>query len=248
MCNIYAILGSFSGIGGAATNAVIAYDRFKAISSPLDGKTTKGQAVLFVIFTWAWSIPFTILPAMKIWGRFIPEGFLTTCSFDFLTDDDDTRIFTACIFGWAYLIPMVIIVIFYFKLYQHICAHEKMLKDQAKKMNVASLSNKEEGAESVELRIAKACFTIFFLYVCAWTPYAIVALIGAFGDKMLLTPIATMIPAVCAKIVSCIDPYVYAISHPRYRAALEKKVPWMGIKENLREDNKSSNTTATTET
>lgn len=51
-----------------------------------------------------------------------------------------------------------------------------------------SLSNKEEGATSVEVRIAKACFTIFFLYVCAWTPYAIVALIGSFGNKALLTP------------------------------------------------------------
>lgn len=72
-----------------------------------------------------------------------------------------------------------------------------MLKDQAKKMNVQSLSNKDEGAESVEMRIAKACFTIFFLYVCAWTPYAIASLIGAFGDRKLLTPLATMIPAVC---------------------------------------------------
>lgn len=71
--------------------------------------------------------------------------------------------------------------------------------------NVQSLSNKEEGAASVEMRIAKACFTIFFLYVCAWTPYAIVALIGSFGNKALLTPAVTMIPAVCAKIVSCID-------------------------------------------
>ena len=26
-CTIYAVLGSFSGIGGASTNAVIAYDR-----------------------------------------------------------------------------------------------------------------------------------------------------------------------------------------------------------------------------
>lgn len=73
-CNAYAILGSFSGIGGAATNAVIAYDRYKAISSPLDGKVTKGQAVFFVILTWAWSMPFTILPALKVWGRYIPEG------------------------------------------------------------------------------------------------------------------------------------------------------------------------------
>lgn len=58
-CTIYAVLGSFSGIGGASTNAVIAYDRFKTISSPLDGKLTKGQAVTFIILTWVWTMPFT---------------------------------------------------------------------------------------------------------------------------------------------------------------------------------------------
>ena len=86
-----------------------------------------------------------------------------------------------------------------------------MLKEQAKKMNVQSLSNKDASSESVEIRIAKAAFTIFFLFVCAWTPYAIVGLIGAFGDKNLLTPLVTMIPAVSAKIVSCLDPWVYAV-------------------------------------
>lgn len=127
-----------------------------------------------------------------------------------------------------------------------------MLKDQAKRMNVQSLaSNKDQAAQSVEIRIAKACFTIFFLFVCAWTPYAIVALIGAFGNRKLLTPLATMIPAVACKAVSCLDPWVYAISHPRYRAILEKRVPWLGIKEDSTEasaDTKSAITTATTET
>lgn len=125
-----------------------------------------------------------------------------------------------------------------------------MLKDQAKRMNVQSLSNKDDSAQSMELRIAKACFTIFFLFVCAWTPYAIVAMIGAFGNRKLLTPVATMIPAVTAKVVSCIDPFVYAISHPRYRAALEKKLPWLGIREELKEidaESKSNGTTATAE-
>lgn len=145
---------------------------------------------------------------------------------------------------------MFLIVIFYWKLFKHVRAHEKMLKEQAKRMNVQSLaSNKDHAAQSVEIRIAKAAFTIFFLYVCAWTPYAIAAMIGAFGDRKLLTPLATMIPAVCAKTVSCFDPFVYAISHPRYRAVLEKKCPWMGIREEPQElDTKSAITTATTET
>lgn len=37
--------------------------------------------------------------------------------------------------------------------------------------------------------------------------------------KQLLTPGVTMIPACACKFVACLDPYVYAISHPRYRYA-----------------------------
>ncbi len=124
-----------------------------------------------------------------------------------------------------------------------------MLKEQAKRMNVQSLSsNKDPNSTSIEIRIAKAAFTIFFMFLVAWTPYAIVALIGAFGDRTLLTPLVTMIPAVCAKIVSCLDPWIYAISHPRYRAALEKRIPWMGIKEELKEDDRKSVTTEVSNT
>lgn len=73
-CIAYATFGSISGIGGATTNAVIAYDRYKTIASPLDGKLNKCQALIFIFLTWVWTMPFTILPALKIWGRFIPEG------------------------------------------------------------------------------------------------------------------------------------------------------------------------------
>lgn len=59
-----------------------------------------------------------------------------------------------------------------------------MLADQAKKMKVKSLAaNKDENAKSIEVKIAKAAFTIFFLFIVAWTPYAVVALIGAFGKR-----------------------------------------------------------------
>lgn len=99
-------------------------------------------------------------------------------------------------------------------------------------MNVESLrSNANASAESAEIRIAKAAITICFLYVCSWTPYGIMSLIGAFGDKALLTPGVTMIPACACKFVACLDPYVYAISHPRYRLELQKRLPWLALSE-----------------
>ncbi|XP_041986333.1 opsin-3-like [Aricia agestis] len=246
-CDIYAAFGAMSGIGGAMQNAIIAFDRYKTISSPLDGRITNVQAMILIVFTWIWTLPFTFLPFFRVWGRFIPEGFLTTCSFDYLTEDTDTKVFVMCIFLWSYVTPMTFLCFFYSKLFNAVRAHERMLREQAKKMNVKSLaSNKDDAGTSVEIRIAKVAFTIFFLFVCSWTPYAFVTMTGAFGDKGILTPVATMVPAVAAKIVSCIDPWVYAINHPRYRAELEKRVSWLGVKEPS-PDTVSQSSTATSQ-
>lgn len=229
-CNIYAFLGGISGVGAAVSNAMIAFDRYKTISSPIDGRLNSFQVSVLIVVTWFWAIPFNLMPLLGVWGRFIPEGYLTTCSFDYLTEDDDTKNFAIAFFVWAYLLPMIVICTYYSKLFFHVRAHEKMLSEQAKKMNVKSLSNNPT-ANSVEIRIAKAAFTIYFLFVCAWTPYSLVTLIGAFGNRNLITPFTSMLPAMAAKTVSCLDPWVYAVSHPKYRLQLEKRVPWLGITE-----------------
>ncbi|CAD7083255.1 unnamed protein product [Hermetia illucens] len=112
-------------------------------------------------------------------------------------------------------------------------------------MNVESLrSNQDKNKQSAEIRIAKAAITICFLFVASWTPYGVMSLIGAFGDRNLLTPGVTMIPACTCKLVACIDPYVYAISHPKYRIELQKRLPWLAINE--KEPETASTNTATT--
>ncbi|XP_011699130.1 PREDICTED: opsin, ultraviolet-sensitive-like [Wasmannia auropunctata] len=158
------------------------------------------------------------MPLMHVWGRFVPEGFLTSCSFDYLTDTSEIQYFVATIFTFSYCIPMVLIIYYYSQIVSHVISHEKALREQAKKMNVESLrSNAGTNSQTMEIRIAKAAITICFLFVLSWTPYGVLAMIGAFGNKALLTPSVTMIPACTCKFVACLDPYVYAISHPRYR-------------------------------
>ncbi|XP_012541211.3 opsin, blue-sensitive isoform X1 [Monomorium pharaonis] len=242
-CDVYALFGGISGMGQSITNAVIAFDRYRTISCPIDGRLNGKQAMVLAFFTWFWTLPFSILPMTGLWGRYVAEGFLTTCSFDYLTDDENTRTFVTSIFVWAYVLPMSLITYFYSQLLMSIRAHIKMLRNQAKKMNVKSLaSNKEAKERNIEMRITKAAFTIVFLFVLAWTPYAAVALIGAYGNREILTPLSTMLPAIFAKIVSCIDPWIYAINHPRYRQELEKRCKWMGIQEKMVEDTVSTQT------
>ncbi|XP_070490337.1 opsin, ultraviolet-sensitive-like [Chironomus tepperi] len=231
-CKIFALLGSFSGIGAGITNACIAYDRYNTIARPMDGRLSMTKAFVILFLIWGYTTPWAIVPFLELWSRFVPEGFLTSCTFDYLTDTFDNRMFVGTIFTFSYVIPMSLIIYYYSQIVSHVVAHEKALKAQAKKMNVESLrSNVDQQKQSVEIRIAKAAITVCFLFVASWTPYAVLALIGAFGDKSLLTPAVTMIPACACKFVACIDPWVYAISHPKYRLELQNRMPWLAINE-----------------
>ncbi|XP_044736045.1 opsin, ultraviolet-sensitive-like [Chrysoperla carnea] len=248
-CQIFAFMGSLSGIGAGATNACIAYDRYTTIAKPFDGKMTSTKALVMIIAVWMYTLPWGILPLLEFWGRFVPEGYLTSCTFDYLTKTFDNQMYVGVIFVFSYVLPMSLIIYYYGQIVSHVIAHEKTLREQAKKMNVDSLrSNQNQQSQSVEIRIAKAAITVCFMFVASWTPYAVLALIGAFGDTTLLTPGVTMIPACACKFVACIDPYVYAISHPRYRMELQKKLPWLAIKESCGDDSTSTTTESTAAT
>lgn len=56
----------------------------------------------------------------------------------------------------------------------------------------------------------------------AWTPYCVVSLFGILGFGENISPLTSMIPAIMAKIAACIDPYLYAVTHPRFRGELQK--------------------------
>lgn len=56
----------------------------------------------------------------------------------------------------------------------------------------------------------------------AWTPYCIVAMLGIFGYGNSISPLTSMVPAIMAKSAACGDPYLYAVTHPRFRSEIEK--------------------------
>lgn len=98
------------------------------------------------------------------------------------------------------------------------------MKAQAKKMNVASLRSGEDASKSAEGKLAKVALVTISLWFMAWTPYMIVNFIGnmRLAD---LSPLATIWPSVFAKASAVYNPIVYGISHPKYRAVLNEKMP-----------------------
>lgn len=178
----------------------------RTITNPLQKSTGIGKAVIISALVWIYTLPWATLPALEKWGRFVPEGFLTTCTFDYLTEDAQTKSFVATLFTVSYVLPMFLIIYFYSRIVMHVIQHEKSLKSQvnydlqtfkinllkktyltttvqAKKMNIESLRSNDEKNYAAEIRITKAAVMMCFLFVLSWTPYAIVALIGCFGNK-----------------------------------------------------------------
>jgi len=209
----------------------IGYDRYNVIVGGFKATpVTKLKAFIFILFCWAYPACIMIFPFLEIWGKFSLEGLLVSCSFEYMEQTWTTKTFVLFMFICCFCIPMSCIIYFYTFIVKAVWSHEAAMKAQAKKMNVDSLKNNANAnEESAEVKIAKVAITNVFLWICTWVPYATVVLTGQFGSSSVMTPIVSQIPSMMTKTTSCFNPIIYAISHPKFREALAKHLPQLGI-------------------
>ncbi len=88
--------------------------RYLVISRPLNigGKPTRRWAYLMSLSAWLYSAAFACLPFFGV-GKYVPEGYLTGCSFDYLSNDLASKMFILVFFFGAWMIPMIISVYCY---------------------------------------------------------------------------------------------------------------------------------------
>uniref|UniRef100_A0A1A9WEB5 G-protein coupled receptors family 1 profile domain-containing protein n=1 Tax=Glossina brevipalpis TaxID=37001 RepID=A0A1A9WEB5_9MUSC len=212
-CRIYGFLGGLSGTASIGTLTAIALDRYNVVVHPLDPLryTSKLRTQISIMIIWSYSCFFSIIPALDVGlSIYVPEGFLTTCSFDYLSRDTSARIFMFTFFIAAWCIPLIIICSSYFYILRVVFAANRIQSNRDK--------------NKTEQKLAIIVFVIIGLWFAAWTPYSIVAMLGVFGQEQYLTPIGSMIPALFCKTAACIDPYVYAATHPRFRMEFRRLI------------------------
>lgn len=157
-----------------------------------------------VLFVWLYSLIFSIPPALNIgFSKYVPEGYLTSCSFDYLDKSLSGRVFIFVFFIFAWLLPVIIIMYCYSSILGAVVSAKGIQ------------SNKDKN--KTEIRLAAIILYVIGLWFLAWSPYAIVALLGISGNEDKITPLGSMIPAVFCKAAACFDPYVYAVTHSRFR-------------------------------
>lgn len=223
-CQIYAMLGSLFGCSSIWTMTMIAFDRYNVIVKGLAGKPlTINGAMLRILGIWLFSLGWTVAPVFG-WNRYVPEGNMTACGTDYFSKDLLSISYLIMYSIWVYFLPLFLIIWSYWFIIQAVSAHEKNMREQAKKMNVASLRSSENQNTSAECKLAKVALMTISLWFMAWTPYLVINYSGMFS-LVKISPLFTIWGSLFAKANAVYNPIVYGISHPKYRAALFEKFP-----------------------
>lgn len=226
-CQLYAAAGSLFGCVSIWSMVMIAMDRYNVIVKGLAGKPlTSSGAMSKIACIWVFALIWTAAPFFG-WNKYVPEGNMTACGTDYLNKDWGTRSYILTYALFVYWTPLFTIIYCYFFILKAVAAHEDNMREQAKKMNVASLRSSENANQSAECKLAKVALMTISLWFMAWTPYLIINFTGVLS-KTKISPLATIWGSVFAKANAIYNPIVYGISHPKYRAALQQKYPSLG--------------------
>lgn len=228
-CELYAFCGALFGICSMITLMVIAIDRYFVITRPLAsiGVMSRKRALLILFAAWVYSMGWS-LPPFFGWSAYVPEGLLTSCSWDYMTFSPSVRAYTMLLFTFVFFIPLFVIIYCYFFIFRAIrdtnravgkINGEGGLRDSIKKIH--RMKN--------EWKMAKIALIVILLYVISWSPYSCVALTAFAGYADMLTPYMNSVPAVIAKASAIHNPIIYAITHPKYRSAIAKYIPCLGV-------------------
>nr|APY20622.1 long wavelength sensitive opsin [Meloe violaceus] len=223
-CEIYGTAGSLFGCSSIWTMTFIALDRYNVIVKGLSAQPmTRKTALLRILIIWIMSLAWTLAPLFG-WNRYVPEGNMTACGTDYLTKDWFSRSYILMYSIFVYFTPLFMIIYAYWFIVKAVATHEKSMRDQAKKMNVASLRSSEAQQTSAECKLAKIALMTIALWFFAWTPYLVTNYVGIF-ESGKISPLASIWCSLFAKANAIYNPIVYGISHPKYRQALQKNFP-----------------------
>ncbi|XP_071549153.1 visual pigment-like receptor peropsin [Panulirus ornatus] len=204
-CTAYAFLMSFFGIASITTLTVLSFERYLMISRPW--KTTElTHRCSLVIMLGVWVYAFvTTAPPLAGWGGFGIEGPGISCSIDWETRTWMNTSYIVFLFGLGLGVPLSVMAFSYTNIIVTLNQHGQ--------------TGLQAGVARAERRVAVMVVIMGSTFLMAWTPYAVLALIMAFGDPSVVTPGAAVVPAIFAKSSCMYNPIIYVGLNTQFRSA-----------------------------
>ncbi|GLD55334.1 melanopsin-B-like isoform X3 [Lates japonicus] len=223
-CKIYAFCGALFGITSMINLLAISVDRYIVITKPLQAIqwTSKRRTCFIIGLVWLYSLAWSLAPLLG-WSSYIPEGLMTSCTWDYVTSTPANKSYTLMLCCFVFFIPLGIISYCYLCMFlaiRHASRDVERLGSQVRKSALI-----QQQSIKTEWKLAKIAFVVIIVFVLSWSPYACVTLIAWAGYGNILNPYSKAVPAVIAKASAIYNPFIYAIIHSKYRDTLAEKVP-----------------------
>ncbi|XP_070327067.1 LIM domain-binding protein 3 isoform X7 [Odocoileus virginianus] len=228
-CEFYAFCGALFGITSMITLTAIALDRYLVITRPLAtvGMVSKRRAALVLLGVWLYALAWS-LPPFFGWSAYVPEGLLTSCSWDYVSFTPSVRAYTMLLFCFVFFLPLLVIIYCYIFIFKAIRETGQALQTFGACEGGSECPRQRQRLQN-EWKMAKIELLVILLFVLSWAPYSTVALMGFAGYAHILTPYMNSVPAVIAKASAIYNPIIYAITHPKYRLAIAQHLPCLGV-------------------
>nr|AGJ70280.1 rhabdomeric opsin [Terebratalia transversa] len=226
-CQLYAFLGSLFGITSINTMALMAIERYLTIKTNLYlmHSGTFKRNLVFVAIAWLWALLIALMPVLG-WGRYVLEGFQTTCSFDYLTKSANNLSYIMFLMILGFCTPLACITTSYAAIFKKVFSNYKVLTQAATSngcgAGLRSGREIEEKAYRTELKIIKTAFVVTLAFLLSWLPYTIVAMLGLTRYDYLISPYVSQIPVMVAKTSAIYNPIIHVFLYPKLRKALMK--------------------------
>lgn len=199
-----------------------------------------------VVCSWLYGVIW-IIPPLVGWSRFIFEGLGTTCTFDYMSQALEDRLYMLILVVGGFLIPLMLILASYtfilIKLSkrsrhlsnndnrnyelrlrpQNVCYFHPVhsLNDiQSRSGSTVEWSENNQITQNLhrtEARAARTALLVCAIYCTAWGPYAFMAILSNFGFTYIHNVYSTAVLSLCTKLAACVNPLIYAISSSSFR-------------------------------
>ncbi|MBN3297455.1 OPN3 protein, partial [Amia calva] len=195
-CKWYGFANSLFGIVSLVSLSILSYERYVTVlrSTKADVSDYR-KAWLCIAGSWLYSLIWTLPPFLG-WSSYGPEGPGTTCSVQWHQRSLNSISYVVCLFIFCLLLPLVLMVFCYSKIFFAIRG--------VAKINMTSAQRREN-------HILMMVVSMVSCYLLCWMPYGVVALIATFGRTGLITPTISIIPSLLAKSSTVLNPVIYML-------------------------------------
>ncbi|KAJ8261478.1 hypothetical protein COCON_G00172010 [Conger conger] len=182
-CKLYAFCGALFGITSMINLLAISIDRYIVITKPLQALqwTSKRRTSLVILLVWLYSLAWSLAPLLG-WSSYIPEGLLTSCTWDYVTSTASNKSYTLMLCCFVFFIPLGIISYCYLFMFLAIRRASKEVEDLGGHVRKSTLIQQQ--SIRTEWKLAKLAFVVIVVFVLSWAPYASVTLIAWAGDTL----------------------------------------------------------------